>query len=97
MDLITFLLLLVLNSQKNIKSDISPLSYVKSVNNSMVLTDVTSTEVRHIIIIASIENSSSAHDEFPAFVGKSCVDAYKESLNHFINVFLKSGVFPSDL
>ena len=30
---------------KNIKSDINPLSYVKSVNKSMVLTDVTSTGI----------------------------------------------------
>ena len=46
MELITCLLLLVLNSQKIY---INPLSYVKSVNKSMVLTDVTSTEVRNVI------------------------------------------------
>ena len=34
---------------KNIKSDINPLSYSKSVNKSMVLTDVTSTEVNYVI------------------------------------------------
>ena len=62
MDLITFLLLSVLNSQNNIKSDINPSSYVKNVNNSMVLTDVTSTGVRNVI--ASVKNSSSGQDEF---------------------------------
>ena len=80
---------------KNIKSDINPLSYVKSVNNSMVLTDVTSTEVRNVI--ASLKNSSSGYDEFPPFVGKSCVEAYIKPLTHLINLSLKSGVFPSEL
>ena len=80
---------------KNIKSDINPLSYVKSVNKSMVLTDVTSTEVRNVI--ASLKNSSSGHDEFPPFVGKSCVDAFIEPLTHLINLSLRSGVFPSEL
>ena len=56
---------------KNTKSDINPLSYVKSVNNSMVLTDVSSTEVRNVV--ASLKNSSSGYDEFPPFVGKSCI------------------------
>ena len=79
---------------KSIKSDINPLSYVKSVNKSMVLTDVTSTEVRNVI--ASLKNSSSGHDEFPPFVGKSCVDAFIESLTHLINLSLRSGVFPSE-
>ena len=80
---------------KNIKSDINPLSYVKSVNKSMVLTDVTSTEVRNVI--ASLKNSSSEHDKFPPFVGKSCVDAFIEPLTHLINLSLRSGVFPSEL
>ena len=79
----------------NSKSDINPLSYVKSVNKSMVLTDVTSTEVRNVI--ASLKNSSSGHDEFPPFVGKSCVDAFIEPLTHLINLSLRSGVFPSEL
>ena len=55
MDLITFLLLLVLNREKNIKSDINPLSYVKIVNNNMVLTDVTSTKVRNVIASLKIQ------------------------------------------
>ena len=77
------------------KSDINPLSYVKSVNNSMVLTDVTSTEVRNVL--GFLKNSSSGYDEFPLFVGKSCVEAYIKPLTHLINVSLKSGVFPSEL
>ena len=43
---------------KNIKSDINPLSYVKSVNKSMVLTDVTSTEVRNVIALTHLINLS---------------------------------------
>ena len=43
------------------------------------------------------KNSSSGHDEFPPFVGKSCVDAYIEPLTHLINLSLRSGVFPSEL
>ena len=52
------------------------------------------TEVRNVV--ASLKNSSSGYDEFPPFVGKSCVEAYIELLTHLINLSLKSGVFPSE-
>ena len=61
----------------------------------MVLTDVTSTEVRNVV--ASLKKSSSGYDEFPPFIGKSCVDAHIEHLTCLINVSLKSGVFPSEI
>ena len=61
----------------------------------MVLTDVTSTEVRNVV--ASLKISSYRHDEFPPFIGKSCVDAYIEHLTHLINVSLKTGVFQSEI
>ena len=60
-----------------------------------IITESISTEVRNVMV--SLKNSSSGHDEFPLFVGKSCVDAYIELLTHLINVSLKSGVFLSEL
>ena len=63
---------------KDIHSDINPLTYVNSVNNSIVNFDVSCDEVKNII--HSLKNSSAGHDEFPTFVGKLCVDSYIEIL-----------------
>ena len=57
---------------KGIHSDINPLTYVKNINNSIAIFDVSCEEVR--IIIHSLKNSSAGRDEFSTFVGKLCVD-----------------------
>ena len=80
---------------KDIHSDINPLTYVNSVNNSIVNFDVSCDEVKNII--HSLKNSSAGHDEFPTFVGKLCVDSYIEPLTFLINSSLETGVFPSEL
>ena len=73
-----------------IMSDINPLSYVESINNSIVMTDVSCAEVRNVI--SSLKNSSSGLDEFPTFFGKACVDGFIEPLTHLINISFKFSV-----
>ena len=79
---------------KDIHSDINPLTYVNSVNNSIVNFDVSCDEVKNII--HSLKNSSAGH-EFSTFVGKLCVDSDIEPLTFLINSSLETGVFPSEL
>ena len=79
---------------KDIHSDINPLTYVNSVNNSIVNFDVSCDEVKNII--HSLKNSSAGH-EFPTFVGKLCVDSDIEPLTFLINSSLETSVFPSEL
>ena len=76
-------------------SDINPLTYVNTVNNSIVIFDVSCDEVKNII--GSLINSSAGHDEFPTLVGKLCVDGYIEPLTFLINSLLKTSVFSSEL
>ena len=90
------LFLLDLSSQEDwLHGDTNPLLYVKSINNSMVMLDVTTMEVKNVI--NSLKNASPVPDEFPAFVGKECLDSIIEPLTHLINISFKSGVLPSEL
>ena len=79
----------------NITCTISPMSYVNYVMNSIVVPDITTTEVRKIIL--SLKNSSPGWDEIPASIAKRCVNNYIEPLTHIINQSLKEGVFPSEM
>ena len=80
---------------RGLAGDTNPLLYVKHINNSMVMLDVTSMEVENVI--NSLKNASPGPDEFPAFVGKECLDSIIEPLTHLINISFRSGVFPSEL
>ena len=80
---------------KDIHSDINPLNYVSSINNSIAIFDVSCAEV--INVIHSLNNSSAGYDEFPTFVAKLCVESFIQPLTFLINSSLKSGVFPSEL
>ena len=77
---------------KDIHSDINPLNYVSSINNSIAIFDVFCAEV--INVIHSLNNSSAEYDELPTFVAKLCVESYIQPLTFLINSSLKSGVFP---
>ena len=80
---------------RGLAGDTNPLLYVKHINNSMVMLDVTTMEVENVI--NSLKNASPGPDEFPAFVGKECLDSIIEPLTHLINISFRSGVFPSEL
>ena len=45
----------------------------------MVMLDVTTMEVKNVI--NSLKNASPGPDEFPAFVGKECLDSIIEPFN----------------
>ena len=79
----------------NISNAVNPLSYVHSVVNSIVISTITTLEVRNIIL--STKNSSPGWDDIPACVAKKCIDHYIETLTHIINNSIQEGVFPSEL
>ena len=80
---------------RGLAGDTNPLLYVKPINNSMIMLDVTTMEVENVI--NSLKNASPGPDEFPAFVRKECMDSIIEPLTHLINISFKSGVFLSEL
>ena len=79
----------------NITSSINPLSYLKSVQNSMFMPKVSENEVKNIIM--SFKNSAAGWDNFPTFVAKQCVDSYISPLTYIINRAISQGIFPSEL
>ena len=76
---------------ERIVSTVSPLSYVNQVNDSILIEEVSVTEVRTTIL--SLNNSTPGWDKFPTFVAKKSIDNYIMPLTHVINKSLKEGVF----
>ena len=74
---------------RGLAGDTNPMQYVKPINNSMVMLDVTTMEVKNVI--NSLKNASPGPDEFPAFVGKECLESIIEPLTHLINFTFRSG------
>ena len=79
---------------KEMVSTVSSLSYVHQLNNSIVIEEVSVTEVRTTIL--SLNNSTPGCDEFHRFVAKS-IESCLMPLTHVINKSLREGVFPSEL
>ncbi len=80
---------------KDLTCDVNPMSYVRSIPNSIVVLSISAAEIRNVII--SLKNSSPGWDEMPASVLKQCVDGYIEPLTHLINQSIIEGVFPKEL
>ena len=78
-----------------ISSSTTHMSYMNSVANSIFLPDITTVEVRNVILL--MKNSSAGWDEIPAYVTKRCIDVYIEPLTHIIDKSFKEGIFPSEL
>ena len=78
-----------------ISSNVNPISYVKSINNSIVIPNITCHEVYQVI--CSLKNSSAGWDDFPNFVLKKCSGSLLQPLTHLINCSLQSGIFPDEL
>ena len=51
--------------------DVNPMSYINSVEHSIVITDLSYTEVTQVI--STLKNSSAGWDEMTTFVAKECV------------------------
>ena len=80
---------------KHITSDVNPMSYINSVEHSIVITNISSTEVTQVI--STLKNSSAGWDGLPTFVAKKCVSGYIEPLTYLINTSFTEGVFPIEL
>ena len=78
-----------------ISSNVNPISYVKSINNSIVIPNITCHEVYQVI--CSLKNSSAGWDDFPTFVLKKCSGSLLQPLTHLINCSLQTGIFPDEL
>ena len=68
---------------------------MNSVANSIFLPDITTVEVRNVILL--MKNSSAGWDEIPAYVTKRCIDVYIEPLTQIIDKPFREDIFPSEL
>ena len=80
---------------KDITSDVNPMSHINSIEHSIVITDISYTEVTQVI--STLKNSSAGWDELPTFVAKKCISGYIEPLTYLINTSFTEGVFPKEL
>ena len=80
---------------KDITSDVNPMSYINSVEHSIVFTDISYTEVTQGI--STLKNSTGGWDELPTFVAKEYVNGYIEPLTYLINTPFTESVFPIEL
>ena len=80
---------------KNIQTATDPLHYIESVENIIHIPEINMDEVR--TIISAITNSASGNDELPASILKQCMDSYRESLTHLINLSISLGIEPDEL
>ena len=79
----------------DIRCSVNPMSYVKSIQNSIVIVNISCLEVERVI--SSLKNSSAGWDEIPTFVAKKCVYSYLIPLTYLINRSFIEGVFPEEL
>ena len=67
----------------DIKCSVNPLYYVKSIDKSIVIVNMSCSEVKRVIY--SLKNSSAGLDEIPTFVAKKCVYSYLKPFTYLIN------------
>ena len=75
---------------KDITTDVNPIPYINSIEHSIIITDISYTEVTHVI--STLKNASAGWDELPTFVAKECVNVYIEPLTYLINTSFTEGV-----
>ena len=79
----------------DITCNVNPLSYVKIIDNSIVIVNGSCSEVERVI--SSLKNSSVVWDEIPTFVAKKYVYSYLKPLTYLINTSFTEGIFPVKL
>ena len=82
-------------SANDIRCSVNPMSYVKRIQNSIVIVNISCLEVEGVIY--SLKNSSAGWDEIPTFVAKNCVYSYLQQLTYLNNRSFTEGVFPEEL
>ena len=79
----------------NFISTRDPLSYVDTFMHSIVIYDMSEYDVKHIIL--SLKSNAAGWDNFPAYLGKQCIDVYITPLTFILNQSMTKGVFPDIL
>ena len=79
----------------DIRCSINPMSHVKSIQNSIVIVNISCLEVERVIF--SLKNASAGWDEIPTLVAKKCVYSWLKPLTYLINRSFTEGVFPEEL
>ena len=80
----------------DITCSVNPLSYVKSIDNSIVIVNMSCSEVERVI--SSLKNLGCAGwDEIPTYLAKKCVYSYLKPLTYLINKSFTEGIFPVEL
>ena len=74
---------------------VSPLSYVHSVVNSIVISKITTLKIRNIIL--STKNTSPGWDDTHVCMVNKLIDHYMDPPIHATNNSLQEGVFPWEL
>ena len=49
-------------------------------------------DVKHIIL--SLKSTAACWDNFPAYLGKQCIDVYITPLTYILNQSMTEGIFP---
>ena len=76
----------------NIINTRDPLSYVNTFLHSIVIHNISEYDVKHIIL--SLKSAAAGCDNFPAYLGKQCINAYLTPLTYILNQSMTEGVFP---
>ena len=77
---------------ENIINTRDPLSYVNTFIHSIIIHNISEYDVKHIIL--SLKSAAAGLDNFPAYLGMKCINAYITSLTYILNKSMTEGVFP---
>ena len=61
--------------------------------HSIIIHNISEYDVKHIIL--SLKSAAAGWDNFPAYLGKKCINAYITSLTYILNQSMTEGVFPN--
>ena len=75
----------------NIINTRDPLSYVNTFMHSIIIHNISEYDVKHIIL--SLKSAAAGWDNFPAYLGKKCINAYITPLTYILNQSMTEGVF----
>ena len=89
------LLFLYLPLKKKLNNFTNPLTNVKGILNSIVITAISETEV--VAGIKILKSTNAGHDEVPAHILKQNVHLFIKPLTHLVNSSIKNGIFPDEL
>ena len=81
--------------QKNIVSDVDPLSYVLHSEKCIHIPEINIHEI--ISVVSSLSNGAAGYDEIPASIMKQHVELYAKPLTFLINMSISQGIFPEEM